>query len=1020
MSSADPPAVTHAPTVAAGGRLGAATAGLFVVLFAFLLASFPSRNPDLWGHLAAGRDLAHGRIPTASTDGHADPTWDFDLACYAIYSAAGPGGLVFAKAVLAGVLALILLLLSRTGPGWLIPALCTGLAVLTLGSRMLLQPASASYLFLAVALWLVRPGAGRASVWLLVALAVVWANTDRWFVIGLGTVGLVLVGRALDRPPGERIRALGKAALLLVMLAAATVVNPAHVRAYTQALATAGPGGLGVTSPFRRAYVTAMAESPVGLAYLPLAGLGLLSFALAGRPWRWERALPWIALAALSGWQVRFAPFFAVVGGPVLAWNLQDYFARRAAAGGAVGRRTRVAVGALAGLFGLAFVAAAWPGWLQGPPFGPRRWAVETSPGLKRGAETVCRWEADGRLGPGARALHLSADSVGAFAWFCPGHRGLRDPDLAAGLLGDPGGPTDWPARLRAAGVTYLVVYDTDRRRLTPVLDHLFSDPEQWPLLHLTGGVTVFGWRDPAREPGPDPFRGMTWDPDRQAVWPAREDLPPPARPPRDPDPKRWWEAFWVPTPRAADDRDEAAACLRWAEAERRVAVARHAAAWQAGEVAGMVAAAAGGEPGPAGLFGVHTRLELALPEPTEAGGFAHPLGQLVRAFGPAFRQARGDTSPALLYLAVRAGRRAVAANPLDPQAHAVLGEAYLRLARDSRERHWGRTLSELLQLRRAQAVAELAQAVSLDPGLARAHLQLAEVYADMGFLDLAVRHQRDSLDALRRAGPAPGTPAADYRAAVLEAQAGLDRLAEIVDEQEAIFAREASGMRVYDRALRAKDMGLTGKARDILLGSDISAFGANGLALELELLARTGRVKEVRDWTAPEHAGALGPLYQWLRILAFAAGGDYDLAREEAGRLASTGLDPGAPDGPGPGIRELTAARIGLAVLDGLRGPPGHRSGALWEAFRQADFRARLGQFVTAIRREADTLTLRGLLELEEGDTVAAAADFRQALLAWTSPEADPDAARIEFNGRLAARQSLDWIESIPPGPVP
>jgi hypothetical protein len=91
-----------------------------------------------------------------------------------------------------------------------------------------------------------------------------------------------------------------------------------------------------------------------------------------------------------------------------------------------------------------------------------------------------------------------------------------------------------------------------------------------------------------------------------------------------------------------------------------------------------------------------------------------------------------------------------------------------------------------------------------------------------------------------------------------------------------------------------------------------------------------------------------------------------------------------------------------------------------LWEAIRQADFRARLGQFVTAIRREADILTLRGLLALEEGDTAAAAADFRRALRVWTSPEADPEAPRIDFNGRLAARQALDWIESVPPGPAP
>jgi tetratricopeptide (TPR) repeat protein len=367
-----------------------------------------------------------------------------------------------------------------------------------------------------------------------------------------------------------------------------------------------------------------------------------------------------------------------------------------------------------------------------------------------------------------------------------------------------------------------------------------------------------------------------------------------------------------------------------------------------------------------------------------------------------------------VLYLAVRAGRRAVAANPVDAQAHAVLGEAYLRLARDTRERHWGRAFSELLQLRRAQATTALAQAVALNPDLARAHFQLAGLFAEMGFLDLAVQHQRDAVAAMRR-----GAAAADQRAGVIEAEAGLDRLVRVADEQEAVFARDAAGMRVYDRALLAKDLGLIGKARDILLGSDISAFGAAGLALELELLVRTGRVKEARDWTAAEHGEALGPLYEWLRVQAFAAGGDYALAREELGRLVGVGLDPSTPERPGAGIREVTAGRVGLAVLDGLPGPPGHRIGPVWQAFREADFRARLGQYVAAVRRQADTFAIRGLLALEEGDTESAVVDLRRALRIWTSADAVREGSGIDFNGRLAAQQALDWIESVPPGPA-
>jgi tetratricopeptide (TPR) repeat protein len=487
----------------------------------------------------------------------------------------------------------------------------------------------------------------------------------------------------------------------------------------------------------------------------------------------------------------------------------------------------------------------------------------------------------------------------------------------------------------------------------------------------------------------------------------------------REPDPRRWWEAFWKPAPAATGDRDEAATYLLLAEAERRTAAPRHAAAWQATQAAGLVAATAGGY-GPAALVDVRTRLELGQPEPTTTGGFAHPLGQLIEVFGPAFREARGDTSPAALYLAVRAGRRAVAANPLDAQAHAVLGEAYLRLIRETREAAWGRPFSELVQLRRTQAAGALEQALALSPGLAVAQLHLAALYLDIGIFDLALKHQREYLNEVRRAGPPAGTQSDRYRSALATAGDRLDRLTDLVREREEAFDRQAGDLRVYDRALLATELGLGGKARDILLGSDISAFGSDGMTLELQLLARTGRVKEVRDWTAEEHQEALGSLYLWLRVQAFASGGDYSLAQEVCGQLAAAGLDPSVPNLPGAGPRQVAAARVGLAILDGQYGPPGNRAGPVWEAFRQPDFRNRVRQLVSALRREADALTLRGLLALEEGETAAAAADFRRALRVWTAPETDPDAPRIDFNGRLAARQALDWIESVPPGPAP
>src|SRR5262245_29816374 len=87
--------------------------GLFLAVFAALLASFPARNPDLWMHLAAGRDLAWGShlaatAPPPSPDLQVNRTWLFDLLSYSVYGLLGGRGLLFAKVLLVVVLALLL------------------------------------------------------------------------------------------------------------------------------------------------------------------------------------------------------------------------------------------------------------------------------------------------------------------------------------------------------------------------------------------------------------------------------------------------------------------------------------------------------------------------------------------------------------------------------------------------------------------------------------------------------------------------------------------------------------------------------------------------------------------------------------------------------------------------------------------------------------------------------------------------------------------------------------------------
>jgi hypothetical protein len=887
------------------------------------------------------------------------------------------------------------------------------MALLAMGTRLLLLPETVSYLFLALTLLLLYPrddDPGRPDSllppWPLAILFVVWANVDAGFVIGLATVALVWLGQTLDESI-DRPRNMLRRAGALAVLGAVCLFNPTHVHAYSWPVelgwsgsAAGSAAGLGqMISPFGRPYLTRFGQSPAGLAYYPLLGLGLLSFALTARSWRWQRFLPWLGLAVLSALQARAVPFFAVVGGPVLAWNLQDFYAGYAGAGrGGVRHRTaRV----LAAGVGLALLICAWPGWLQLPPFEPRRWAVETPPALERSALATHRWHQEGRLGPHHRALHLSPDTARAFAWFCPEDHGVLSARVAPGEQT----PEQWAARMREHGVTHAVVYDADRDRLHAALGQFLADPAQWPLLYLEGDVAIFGWRDPTRPGDGDPFRGWEVDLNRLAFHPADEKVAgrdPPAREPRS---RRFWEAFWTPAPPRPIDRYEATLHLLHADALRGSAHARHVPAWESTHAAALVGAA-GNWAGPGSLLDAQFRLTLLLPPTADrdrgpAG--LPPLSRLALASYQRFTFLRDDTPPAALYLAVRAARRALAVNPDDAHAYLVLGESYLRLIQSTRERAWALRMPELVQLRRAQASAALNQAVALNPGLAQAHRNLSLLYRELGYLDLTAKHYRAYLERTREAGPPRGVAAEQFREQLARMEEEVALVTKGEREQEQAYAAESSGLRVLDRAVLARQRGLAGKALDLLLASDVSAFGPQGMALELELMTMTGRVRDVLRWIAPEQEASLGSRsYYWLRILASAAAGDYAAADADLASMAGPADDPRGP-------RQALALALGKAVVDDCPAERPSFATLSRRSFGRIEYSTSVRSLASVLSLQADVLALRGLLALEVGEVGEAEAAFRQALTYW---DADTRSGS-DFNGRVIAEDGLRWLES-------
>jgi tetratricopeptide (TPR) repeat protein len=362
------------------GRLEMGLVAL-VLLLAFCLGSFAVKNSDFWMHLAAGRDLVHGTYkPWTGEDPYAYTTqaphatvfwvnhaWLFDGLLYVLYSlpSVGEPAVVILKALLAVALAAVLLQIRRPGQGLWIPAVFTGLALLAVSPRLLLQPACVSFLFLGLTLWLLQPrpsaqsgrGEGRDlpdRLWLLPPLFFLWVNLDAWFLLGPLTVALYLGGEILqgvlasaaEEQDATRRDRPTRLALVLLVGVVACLLNPHLVRAFTlppelsfaQPVAELTQDREFATyffSPLNSLYFSRNVGGNVaGVAFLPLALLGVASFLLPllfpgrGRhKVHWWRVLIWLAFALLAAYRWHALPFFAVVAGPIAALNFQDWSA---------------------------------------------------------------------------------------------------------------------------------------------------------------------------------------------------------------------------------------------------------------------------------------------------------------------------------------------------------------------------------------------------------------------------------------------------------------------------------------------------------------------------------------------------------------------------------------------------------------------------------------------------------------------------------------------------------------------
>lgn len=935
------------------------------------------------------------------------PEWLFDTGCYLTHLAISGAGLVALKAAGFGVLGVLLARTGmRSGTGSFVATFCAGIAVLGFSLAANVWPISVTLIAFGLLMWCMRERSDDRpqTLWPVFVLFLIWANSDRGFITGLLVTLCIWMGRTLDVKAGRATRGFGWWPLGLIFVA---LLNPIHFawrfplplelgwltngigNRYPNVAAVIGPGA-DYPSPLTQNYVEQYLDSPARLAYYPLLIVGALAFVLNFRQLRWQRLLPWLFMAGLSAVTDRAVPVFAIVGGPILALNLRELFAKSTTD---ASRRPSRFWSVPIGIVGVAFLVAAWPGWLQEPPYEPRRWAVEIPNSPQAACELLQEYRTTNRFASGTRTLHLSPESAKIFGWFDPADKGAFDAELANALA--TGQPHDIiEKRMRDGRFTRLALYHPNVEQLRRFLPAILSSPREWPLLFVRGGVAVFGWRD-SGEPAATHGLDLT-DPWFDLSDPERADVPNERYRTRPTDSHRWSEQvhkwFVTPAPVPSIHRDEAAIWLMMANVSSGFVPMNNRDAWPVEQWVGLV--------GSAGAFsnpitaGADTAVRVGYAfTPSEP---APPLPSLANPINMQFQLAQRAKSDCLigpLFASIRASRRAIAETPDEPSAHLLLGEAYLQVMTTSRYRAWVapdkfRKAADLLQ---SQTVAAYQRGIELSrkPPY-QANKQLAELYDQIGYLDLPLKHLREA-----RVGRKP--IANELARRKLDDREGqsldslIERLDKVVAEQQTLFNTETSKALTIDRVKAAHALRLQGRALELLLESDVSAFGSEGTNMQLNLLLRTGRADNVIDWTTPtlDEQGfkqnpvqnLLGPRsYHWFRGQALAASGASVEADEE---LASIEGGTGAllPDAQFLGQRAalITADKV-LAETPRVLGVPD----SIGRLLLQIESERQMTDLQRQLQDMAEVCVLRAMIAAESGD-LAKTKSLCQAVLEFS-----------------------------------
>jgi hypothetical protein len=315
---------------------------LFLALFA--MAARVQVDTDTWWHLASGRWMVeHRRVLTRDPFSHTmlgaprvQHGWLVQIAMYGLHAALGHAGLVLGVA--AAVTLTFAFVFPLGGGSPYLRAFTTVLAAVTSAVVWVARPQIVSLLLTAVFAYLLDryKRRGRAPLWLLPPLTVLWVNCHGGFITAFILMGGYLVGEGLNRllgwpPPsvspasegeaserqgGLAARQIRTLAVVALVCLAAVVLNPQTVRMYAYPFETVS---IGVLQDFIQEWRSPDFHQLHLHPFIWMLLLALAAMGLSGRRADFTDLGLVAGFAYLSLLAGRNIALFALLAGPALA-----------------------------------------------------------------------------------------------------------------------------------------------------------------------------------------------------------------------------------------------------------------------------------------------------------------------------------------------------------------------------------------------------------------------------------------------------------------------------------------------------------------------------------------------------------------------------------------------------------------------------------------------------------------------------------------------------------------------------